>query len=380
MLPSTVMAERRIYLAVPDNSAEGREIMIGVAGWAVGRCEWSFGVVDHRGRRRRTASGAGGADGIIGGISGELAARWQGERRRYAVNTSALADVPGAINVTSDGEAVGRLAADFLLGKGLEHFAYYGPVAGSTRLTGFSEVIREFGGTLSVHEAGDWPPDHEDRATGRWLAGLRRPCGLLAYRDAVAIHVIRKALEAGLGVPRDLAVIGVDNGPLSNVFSPVSITTVDPDYRRLGALAAEALHGAFEGRPTPESPIRVAPKEIIERHSTDFVGTADELAVRTARLIRLLASEGLSFGQIAAKLPAARRTIERRFIAAFGRTPHEALLDVRLDRAKRLLAESTLSLEVIAGQCGFGSAKYFGDAFRRAVGVPPTTYRRRAAG
>lgn len=374
------MAKRRIHLAVPNSSAEGREIMIGVAGWAVGRCEWSFGVVDRRGRRRRAASAAGEADGIIGRVSGELAERWEGKRRRYAVNTSASGDLPGAINVTSDGEAVGRLAADFLLGKGLEHFAYYGPVSGSTRLTGFSEVVREFGGTLSVREAGDLPPDHGDRATRRWLAGLPRPCGLLAYRDAVAIHVIRKALDSGLGVPRDLAVIGVDNGPLSNVFSPVSITTVDPDYRRLGALAAEALQAAFEGRPTPQRPIRVAPREIIERHSTDFVGTADELAVQTARMIRLLAIEGLSFGQIAAKLPAARRTIERRFIAAFGRTPHEALLNVRLDRAKRLLAESTLSLDRIAEQCGFGSAKYFGAAFRRAVGVPPRTYRSQATG
>ncbi|MFN9915268.1 MAG: helix-turn-helix domain-containing protein, partial [Pirellulaceae bacterium] len=55
---------------------------------------------------------------------------------------------------------------------------------------------------------------------------------------------------------------------------------------------------------------------------------------------------------------------------------HQEILRVRTERAKLLLRDSELTLGVIAQQCGFSSAKYFGDAFRRQTGFAPGEYRR----
>ena len=49
---------------------------------------------------------------------------------------------------------------------------------------------------------------------------------------------------------------------------------------------------------------------------------------------------------------------------------------MQLDRARQLLSESDLPLEVVAERCGFSSCKYFGDAFRRELGVRPGAYRK----
>jgi AraC-like DNA-binding protein len=48
---------------------------------------------------------------------------------------------------------------------------------------------------------------------------------------------------------------------------------------------------------------------------------------------------------------------------------------VRIERAKRLLAESTHKLEVLAGQCGYQSANTFCVAFKQATGMSPKQFR-----
>jgi transcriptional regulator GlxA family with amidase domain len=64
--------------------------------------------------------------------------------------------------------------------------------------------------------------------------------------------------------------------------------------------------------------------------------------------------------------------------ATLGRSPNQEILRVRTERARALLLETDLTLSAVARQCGFGSAKYFGDAFQRQTGTTPGAFRRRA--
>lgn len=69
------------------------------------------------------------------------------------------------------------------------------------------------------------------------------------------------------------------------------------------------------------------------------------------------------------------------FCRAFKRTvgvpPHRYLIDLRVKRARELMADRRLSLTEIALACGFGSSSQFSTAFKRAVGVPPSVHRQR---
>ncbi len=61
----------------------------------------------------------------------------------------------------------------------------------------------------------------------------------------------------------------------------------------------------------------------------------------------------------------------RSFKQAFGKTPHQYLLDLRLEKARRLLAAGRMSLVTLALECGFNDPSTFSKAFKKKFGVPP---------
>jgi LacI family transcriptional regulator len=58
-----------------------------------------------------------------------------------------------------------------------------------------------------------------------------------------------------------------------------------------------------------------------------------------------------------------------------GRTPHEEIIRVQLNRVKRLLGETDLSLSEIAERSGFEHVEYLSVVFKKEVGLPPSQYR-----
>ncbi|MDZ4266048.1 MAG: helix-turn-helix domain-containing protein [Mycobacterium sp.] len=73
------------------------------------------------------------------------------------------------------------------------------------------------------------------------------------------------------------------------------------------------------------------------------------------------------------------RTFARRFVEETGRTPMQWVTDQRVLFARRLLEESTLDIDHIAEQSGFGTATLLRHHFRRVIGVTPSDYRKRFA-
>ena len=59
-----------------------------------------------------------------------------------------------------------------------------------------------------------------------------------------------------------------------------------------------------------------------------------------------------------------------------GRTPHEEILRVRMNRVRELLAGTDLSLEAVAERTGFDHPEYLSVVFKRETGVMPSRYRR----
>ncbi|MGE7139272.1 helix-turn-helix domain-containing protein [Luteibacter sp. NPDC031894] len=68
----------------------------------------------------------------------------------------------------------------------------------------------------------------------------------------------------------------------------------------------------------------------------------------------------------------------RAFRRSMGKPPHRWLLDRRIDRARELLRDTTLSLADIALACGFAEQSHFTRVFTRTVGMPPGAWRRAA--
>jgi transcriptional regulator GlxA family with amidase domain len=84
----------------------------------------------------------------------------------------------------------------------------------------------------------------------------------------------------------------------------------------------------------------------------------------------------LSVEDLARRALMSPRTFARRFRLATGTTPLQWLLRQRIALAQRLLETTDLPIELIAGQCGFGSSTALRIHFRRATGTAPMAYRR----
>jgi len=75
-----------------------------------------------------------------------------------------------------------------------------------------------------------------------------------------------------------------------------------------------------------------------------------------------------------------RRHLMRAFRQSTGRTITDWAEETRARRAMRLLAQTDLTVAEIATQLGFAGISGFSHAFRRAVGEPPSSFRRRNRG
>lgn len=86
--------------------------------------------------------------------------------------------------------------------------------------------------------------------------------------------------------------------------------------------------------------------------------------------------EPLTVAALARRAGVTTRTLIRRFHAATGTTPMAWLRGIRIDRARELLETTSLPVDQIAERSGLGSPANLRHHFTRAVGVPPTAYRR----
>ncbi|WP_405374214.1 MULTISPECIES: GlxA family transcriptional regulator [unclassified Microbacterium] len=87
----------------------------------------------------------------------------------------------------------------------------------------------------------------------------------------------------------------------------------------------------------------------------------------------------LPIEQLAARAHMSPRTFARRFKADYGTTPAAWLGRQRIIHAQRLLEQTSLGLDAIAHECGFGSAAVLRQNFARTLGTTPTAYRSRFA-
>lgn len=88
----------------------------------------------------------------------------------------------------------------------------------------------------------------------------------------------------------------------------------------------------------------------------------------------------LTLTDLAAHANMSVRTFIRRFHAEVGTSPNQWVVQRRVDHARGLLESSTLSVDEIAREAGFGSAALLRKHLHTAIGVTPTAYRRTFGG
>ncbi len=290
--------------------------------------------------------------------------------------------------VGTDNAAVAQLAADHLLERGFVHFAYCGfsptPVNGCSqkRAEAFSEAVHRAGHSCAMHNAPNTASDTWDRLCGeltQWLTGLPRPLGLMACNDSRALQILEACRAAGLRVPEDVAVVGVDNEEAVCPFTDPPLTSVDQGAQRNGYEAAALLDEWMGGEPVAPGKRLVSPVGIVARGSTEILAAGDSGVAAALRFIREHACERIGLDDVGKAAGATSATLRRRFKAVLGRTVHEEIQRVRIESAKRLLISTDETFRQIARESGFCSVQHMSTRVRQATGYTPREYRRRYA-
>jgi len=140
----------------------------------------------------------------------------------------------------------GELAAEHLLGLGHRRIACVtGPRTlhlCAERLAGFSECLARRGSPLEPDFTieGDFSLDAGRSAGERLLAAQRRPTAVWAQNDVMAAGIVKAAISAGLRVPEDISVMGMDDAMIPEVVHP-SLTTIAQPLKEMSERAVEMI-------------------------------------------------------------------------------------------------------------------------------------------
>lgn len=290
--------------------------------------------------------------------------------------------VPG---VGVDGAAMVRAMVGHLAQSGRRHVAHVGHVLGAsenrkTVVDRFFECARKLRMRASSFEIPGTPCEERSRLfqaarevpLANFLKSLPLPASVLCENDFVGVLTCAVARQVGIAVPDDLAVMGVGDTLMGRLANP-SLTTQPVQGQMIGYTAMRLLIQLMSGQDVPVKTL-VQPAPIILRESTGRASANREIQ-QAYQMIQESACKGLTVDHILQRLNVSQKTLNKRFAAAYGRTPGVEIRRVRAERACQWLSMTDLSIGRISELCGFSEQSNFNIFFRRETGCSPRQYR-----
>jgi len=284
-----------------------------------------------------------------------------------AIDTRAI---PNATTILSDDEAVGRLAATHLMEFGnFRSFAYI-PSKAAKRWS----YLRMKGFALQLAKQRRRAILKGNRTTPvQWLKRLKKPAAVFCASDAIAVDILHAAAEAKLNVPKDIALLGVDDDELVCDNVRPTLSSVRPGHEPCGYAAAEILDRILRHRKVKDT--LIPPIGVTNRASIAPCLPATTLVDRVLSAIDNHATDGWSVDDIAKAVGASRRLVSLRFAELQGTSVHAALVNRRLSEVERLLHVPYLKIKDISRKAGFGNANALKGLFKKRYGMTMREFR-----
>jgi LacI family transcriptional regulator len=374
-----------------SNDREVDEYKIGVLQYARPSKDWAFVQCDSKNIVKDLLRRDGYFDGGIGEFGTyELAAAAQ-KAIFPVVNLYGGLDFQALPTAGVDDLAIGRMAAQHLSGLGLRNFAFFGLASfcfSTGRYRGFAEELGKQGFAVNKFEHSVRYPLRQkissthipdEYALAGWLQSLPLPCGIFCCDDMRAEWVSVEALNIGLRVPDDIAILGVDNNPVHCDSSLPRLSSIRLPIRQAGCEAAKILDSLLANPKSHKSkPILLPPESVAARESTNLLAVGNPQVVKALQYIRSHAHTGkLRVAEVVAQTGYCRRLLETRFRQSLGRTIFQEIRRNQIERSMRLLRETHDTMASIADATGWGMASHFGVEFKKHTGMSPGEYRKR---
>jgi len=285
--------------------------------------------------------------------------------------------------IVTDDYAIGKMAAEHLLDRGFTQFAFcgfYNIPWSVARSKVFSERIAQAGLKTYLYKVSksqsklSW--SKERLLLASWLRKLPKPLGLMACNDDRAQQVAEACKIAGLHIPEQVAIIGVDNDDMvCNLTSP-QLSSIALGWEMAGYAAAELLDKLMDGKNPKNQTIVIKSQYVVTRQSTDILAIEDTDITKAVRFIRQHCKEPIRVDDVVDVVALSRRVLEKRFRKILGRSILCEIRRVRVEQIVRMLIGTNLPISHIASSLGYPSVDHIARYFRREKAMSPLTYRK----
>ena len=358
------------------------ELRVAIGRWAAMRGDWDLHASGVDAFRPLGPMEKWDGDGAIAGVTTEGHLAEAQALSSPVVNISHRLECPDTPHVWLDEEGIGRTAAEHMLETGHRNIAFLGNLGhaySDGRCRGVAKSLIDRGLSLratSIQELGGEHYETRWDRLERWLRDGGFPQGVICANDNLGRQVTETCRGVSIDVPDQVAVVGVDDavGMCELCIPPLSSVRIDA--YRLGWEACALLQRLMDGEPVPEEYPRIAPLGVSVRQSSDALAIDDPVVAAAVRFIREHAREMINVNDVLREIPAARRSIERKFRRYLGRSPWQEIRRVQVEHVKRLLIETDWAMPRVAEGSAFRDAKDLSTQFRKFTGQTPTRFRR----
>jgi LacI family transcriptional regulator len=290
-----------------------------------------------------------------------------------------------ACRVITDDAAVARMAGLYFLERGFKNFAFCGfedAIWSRRRAESFSDTIRQAGFETHIYRTSaenDHTAKGQQSIIAEWLESLPKPTAVMACNDDRGRDVLAACRIAELGVPEEVAILGVDDDELICEMSYPQLSSIAVGTQRAGYEAARVLDKLMKGQPLEESEKRVPinPLNVTTRQSTDVMAIEDKSVAEAVNFIRRHSREVIQVGDVAEAAGLSRRALEQRFKKVLAHSVHDEIKYARVSQMADMLTDTNFSMAQIARLLGYPDASNISRYFKQKKGMSPSEYRRR---
>ncbi|NLW86211.1 MAG: helix-turn-helix domain-containing protein [Planctomycetes bacterium] len=215
------------------------------------------------------------------------------------------------------------------------------------------------------------------KVIGEWLLQLPKPCALYIGRIR-SVHLVYRACEqVGVSIPKDVAIVSNTDDPEYGVNLLPSISVMSDNHEGAAIKMVEGLDGLINGKPAPRQIQLIRSDRIVARGSTDAYAVEHPATMQAIDyILSNYSNPQLTLQDITRAAGCTAVTLQRNFAKYLRRLPSSFLQEVRLEGAAAMLEKTTLNLQEIAQNVGYGSNMSLSLAFKSRFGMAPGQYRK----
>jgi LacI family transcriptional regulator len=379
----------KIILMTDFSEEYSKSLLRGIAQYAKEKDSWVFCMMPSS--YRETVGSKGilkwakewGADGMIGQFYNESDAALIARAGIAVIAQDFKERFKKIPNISGAYFEAGEMGAEYFLKKGFKHFAFYGfsnIVWSRERAEGFEDALTKKG--FNVHYFENKKSSSQElwyykpSPLSKWLKSLPKPVAIMACDDNQGQHITQACRFAGLRIPEEVAVLGVDNDEMICNLSDPPLSSIKLDAEKGGYDAAALLDKMIRRKLKKSTNILVKPIQVVTRHSTDIYATPDVHIASTLRYIHQNIDGGLNVDQLLKEVPLSRRSLEKRFQQITGFPVYKYIYNLRVEKFAQKLIETNKSVFDIALDIGFEDSKNISRTFKKIKGCTPLEYRK----